>query len=181
MGAPRKYGPKKLRRALEAYFASISRTVTLTERVPTGAKDNWGHEIYQTAEIHNDAGEPIKRRIFEVPPSVGGLCDHLGIHRSTWANYCDAEANPDLAEPTRWADEQFLTYLEMELLTRSGKDLKGIIQYLQHRYGYAERREVEMGPRARKAMTAAAVPVDQRMALLRELMEEWRDDDEADG
>lgn len=182
MGAPRKYGPKSLKKALQKYFASISRTITLTERVPTGTKDEWGHEVYKTVDILNDAGEPIKRRVFEIPPSLGGMCDYLEIHRSTWTNYCDATLNPDLEELTRWADEQFLSYLEMELLTRSGKDLKGIIQYLQNRYDYAERREVEMGPGARKAMTVSSIPASERAALLRELMEEFdREDGEADG
>lgn len=181
MGAKRKYGARSLRKALEGYFASISRTITLTERVPTGETDEWGHEVKKTVDICNDAGEPIRRRIFEVPPSIGAMCDYLGIHRSTWDNYCDTSLNPDLVEATEWVNEQLLAYLEMELLTRSGSNLKGIIQYLQNHYGYAERREVEMGPGARKAMTVATIPASERAALLRELMEEFREGDESDG
>lgn len=59
--------------------------------------------------------------------------------------------------------------------------LREVDGHLQNHYGYAERREVEMGPGARKAMTVSAIPASERAALLRELMEEFREDAENDG
>lgn len=76
-----------------------------------------------------------------------------------------------------WVYERMKQWNEHELLTRSGKDLKGIIFNLQNNYGYSEKREVELGGRATKAVTAAGVPLDEREQLLRELMQEFRDDD----
>ena len=40
MGAPKKYTPEKLDRAVKRYFKSISREITVTERKPTGDKDD---------------------------------------------------------------------------------------------------------------------------------------------
>lgn len=62
-------------------------------------------------------------------------------------------------------------YLEQELLTR--KDVKGIIFSLQNNYGYTERREVDFGPQASRALTAAAVPMEEREEILRELYQEF--------
>ncbi len=100
----------------------------------------------------------MKVREFVVPPTVGGLCRHLGIHRSTWADYCDPEKHPELQEVTAYARETMEAFLEDALLTRSGKELKGVIFSLQNNYGYTERKEVELGPRARKAVTAGGHP-----------------------
>lgn len=181
MGRPRKYTKKSLLEALERYFVSISRTVTLTERVPSGKKDEYGHEIYETKPILNDAGEPIRARQFEIPPTVGGICDYLKIHRSTWADYCDTEAHPELREATVWARETIHAYLESALLGRAGKDLKGVIFTLQNNYGYAEKREVEMGPGARRAVAAANMTTAEREELLKELAREiFQKDEEAE-
>lgn len=181
MGRPRKYTKKSLLEALERYFVSISRTVTLTERVPSGKKDEYGHEIYETKPILNDAGEPIRARQFEIPPTVGGICDYLKIHRSTWADYCDTEAHPEFREATVWARETIHAYLESALLDRAGKDLKGVIFTLQNNYGYAEKREVEMGPGARRAVAAANMTTAEREELLKELAREiFQKDGEAE-
>ena len=172
-GRPRKYTPRTLRKAVESYFRKNSRTVTMKEQVNTGQKDGWGHWIYEIQEVTNDAGEPVKILEFVVPPTVGGLCRHLGIHRSTWADYCDPDKHPELQEATSYARETMESYLESALLTRSGKDLKGIIFSLQNNYGYTERKEVELGPRARKAVTAASIPLEEREKLLREMALEF--------
>lgn len=172
MGRPRKYTKKSLKEALEEYFRSISRTVTLTERVASGKKDEYGHEIYETKPVLNDDGKPIKARQFEIPPTVGGICEYLGIHRSTWADYCDKDSHPEFQEITSWAKETIHAYLETALLGRSGKDLKGVIFTLQNNYGYTEKREVEMGPGAQKAVAAANMTTAEREKLLKELAQE---------
>ena len=173
MGRPRKYTPKRLRDAVDAYIRRYTRTVTVQERVNTGTKDGWGHWVYELRDVTNDDGETVTVREFTVPPTVGGLCRHLGIHRSTWAAWCDREKYPELAEVVGYAQEVMRDYLETALLTRSGKDLKGVIFSLQNNYGYTERREVDFGPQASRALTAAAVPMAEREALLRELAQEF--------
>lgn len=172
MGRPRKYTPKRLRDAVDAYFCRYTRTVTVREQVNTGLKDGWGHWIYELKDVCNDAGEAVTVREFVVPPTVGGLCRHLGIHRSTWAAWCDKEEYPEFAEVVEYAKEVMQGYLEAELLTRNGKELKGVIFSLQNNYGYAEHKEVELGPKARRTV-AASVPLAEREALLKELAEEF--------
>lgn len=139
LARPKKYKERTLRRAVEGYFRGITRTVTLREQVNTGEKDRFGHWVYELKDICSDAGEPVKVRQFVVPPTVGGLCEHLGIHRSTWADYCDREKHPELREVTAWAREVMQHYLESELLGRDGKNLKGVIFSLQNNFGYSEK------------------------------------------
>ena len=134
LARPKKYTEKSLRKAVNAYFQGITRTVTLREQVNTGKKDGWGHWVYELRDIKNDAGEPVKVRQFATPPTVGGLCEALGIHRSTWAEYCKREKYPELAETTEWAREIIQNYLESELLIRDGKNLKGVIFSLENNF-----------------------------------------------
>ena len=170
---PRKYTERTLRKAVEAYFRGITRTVTLQEQVNTGEKDGWGHWVYELRNVCNDDGEPVKVRQFVVPPTVGGLCEFLKIHRSTWADYCDGEKHPEFRELTAWAREVIQHYLESELLGRDGKNLKGVVFSLQNNFGYSEKREVELGARAARAVTAAAVPMEEKQAMLKELALEF--------
>lgn len=82
--------------------------------------------------MKNTKGEVMVEREYVIPPTVGGLCGHPGISRQTWADYCDPEKNPKFRETTAWAREELRRYLEGQLLTRSGKGLKGVIFSLQN-------------------------------------------------
>lgn len=44
MGRPKKYAKKTLAKAVDRYFASITRTVTMTELIETGERDDKGSE-----------------------------------------------------------------------------------------------------------------------------------------
>lgn len=87
MSRPRKYTPNTLKKAVNGYFDSISRLVPLTEKRNTGRKDSDGHVIYEEVPVLNRLGVQATVLEYLVPPTVGGLCEHLGIHRSTWADY----------------------------------------------------------------------------------------------
>lgn len=177
MGRYKKYrSDKALREAVEAYFAGISRTVDVMEERKTGEKDDWGHFVKEWVPVCNDKGEVIRAREFVIPPTAGGLCAHLEISRETWAKYCDKELNPQFEETTTWARGVLRGYLEGQLLTRGGKDLKGVIFSLQNNYGYAEKRTVELGPKAAQAVAAGAAGSAEREALLRLLAEEDADE-----
>ena len=175
MGRCKKYrSDKTLREAVEAYFAGISRTVDVMEERNTGEKDSWGHFVKEWVQVTNDRGEVVRELEFVVPPTVGGLCASLGISRDTWASYCDRERNPQFGETTTWAREVLQGYLEGQLLSRSGKDLKGVIFSLQNNYGMSEKRTVELGPKAAEAVAYAGSA--ERDALLKKLLEEQDDD-----
>ena len=146
MGAPKKYKTAKaLEKAVDAYFDSITREKRMTEMVPTGERDKMGHMIYEPIEVTNKRGEPVIVTEYLVPPSVGDLAEFLGIHRSTWHDYCDPEKHPEFSDTTTQALGRIHAYLERESLTRSGKDLKGVIFNLENNFGYKERLEVDSG------------------------------------
>lgn len=143
MGAPRKYDtPRKLERAVERYFRSITRQVKLTEPKATGRYDEKGHMIYEQVPIINALGQEMITTEYIVPPTVFGLCQFLGISESTWNNYCDANQHPEFLGTTTRTRGRMRAWNEQELLTREGKNLKGIIFNLENNYGYKERLDV---------------------------------------
>lgn len=147
MGRPKdtkKYTAKTLAPAVQEYFDSISREIEMTEKVDSGQKDKDGHVIWTTVKIENKLGEPVRVTEFLVPPSVQGLCRHLGIHRSTWWEYSDSQRHPKLAPICARAKDVMQGYREEQLLTRPGKDVRGIVFDLENNYGYAEKRSVEV-------------------------------------
>lgn len=77
--------------------------------------------------------------------------------------------------------ERMKAWNEHEMLTRPGKDLKGILFNLTNNYGYSEKKEVELGERATKTVTAASIPLEDRQEMLRELMQEFERDEREDG
>ena len=151
-GRPKKYKSKKaLADAVEGYFRSISRTIELKE--PDGTA------------ICNDDGQPIRQLEFVIPPSVSALCIHLGIDRSTWQNYCDAELHPELREATALAKARIEAWLEEQLLTRR-KGVQGIIFNLQNNYGWRQKQEVELGDRTRKSIQTEGMSLREKLAAI---------------
>lgn len=176
MGRPRKYTAKGLRSTVDRYFDSISRTRKATEMVPTGRVDRYGHPEMEQRVILNDDGEEIKYREYVVPPTTAGLCRYLGISHQTWAEYSDKNKHPEYADSTTRARERMREYNENELLTRPGKDVRGIIFNLQNNFGYSEKREVELGQTAAQSVSAASMALDERTAMLAELLRQGVDD-----
>lgn len=144
MGARKKYTPGALRKAVDRYFASISREKTVTEEVATGDKDSMGHTVYEKRPVLNGLGEEIKITEYVVPPTVGGLSAYLGVHRSTWNSWCDGQIYPEFQDVTQDAMSRIHAYLEQESLMRPGKDLKGVLFNLENNYGYQEKKSVEV-------------------------------------
>ena len=172
MGRPKKYGVKSLAKAVERYFLSITRDVPVLEKRDSGKKDDKGHVIYEHVPVVNKLGEQAVITEYIVPPTVGGLCAVLGIHRSTWAEYCDPELHPEFSDTTTRARGRLREWREEQLLTR--KDVKGIIFDLQNNYGYSEKRQVELGERASRAVVSAAtMPMGEKMQLLEEIAREF--------
>lgn len=179
MGRPKKYTKKKLAEAVERYFGSITRIVPATELVETGERDDKGHKIYERIPVKNSLGEEAKIEEYIVPPTVGALCQYLGIHRSTWAEYCDCVEYPEFSDTTTYARGRMRAYLEQQLLTR--KDVKGIIFDLQNNHGYSEKRHLELGDRASKAISAASLSMGEKKKLLEEAARDFSDDGDVDG
>lgn len=172
------YTPKRLKEGTEKYFRSISRTKPATELLPTGEVDRYGHPILEPKEILNDDGERIMMTEYILPPTVAGLCRYLDITHQTWANYCDEKLHPEFVDATTRARERMRAWNEEQLLTRAGKDVRGIIFNLQNNYGYHEKREVELGERATKTVTTANMSSEEKWAVLQSLMDQADGEDE---
>ena len=140
MGAPKKYKtPQALSRAVEKYFKSITREVAVVEKKATDQKDKMGHTIFVDVPVKNRLGQEVVVTEYIVPPTVLDLAAFLGVHRSTWDNYCDHEKHPEFFDTTERAMGRIHAYLARESLTRQGKDLKGVLFNLENNFGYKER------------------------------------------
>jgi len=135
---------EKLRRAVDRYFDSITREITVTEERETGEYDAQGHKVTEKVPVLNKMGKELVVTEYIVPPNVGDLCDFLGIDRTTWFRYCDSEKYPEFCNTTTRARGRMMSWNEKELLTREGKDCKGIIFNLENNYGYKERAAVDV-------------------------------------
>ena len=128
-----KWSAKKLKNEIEGYFARISRMVTVKESVPTGRKDDKGHEIYQMVEMMNGLGEPVETEEWIVPPSVPDLLHELGISPEEWA---EIKTDGKMAEIAQAAELRVERYLRRELLIRPNKAIKGVMLTLQNDFGF---------------------------------------------
>lgn len=162
---------KALREAVEGYFASISRVRQVMEERRTGELDRYGHFVMELVPVLDGRGQPMMEREFVLPPTVGGLCAHLGISRETWAQYCGL---PQFEETAGWARETLRLYLEQQLLTREGKNLQGVLFSLQNNYGMSEKKTVELGPQAAKAVAETGMSLSERKELLLKLADDLR-------
>lgn len=151
MAAYKAYTPEALTKAARKYFRSISRQCVVKNEL-TGE------------ELLNYYGRTVPYTHWLLPPTETGLCRALKISRETLRRYKRSE---EYREATEEIESVLLEYNERQLLTREGKDLRGVIFNLQNNFGHTERREVELGERA--ARSVAAVPLSERAEQLREL------------
>lgn len=130
--AEKKYTGRTLAKAVKRYFDSISRDKVVTEKLPTGELDKYGHPVFKDVPVTNRLGQQMTRVEFILPPSVSGLCVALGIHRSTWLNY---GKDPQMADTVARAGGLMRAYLEEQSLLRQGKDVRGVEFNLLHNFG----------------------------------------------
>ncbi|MBQ3529544.1 MAG: hypothetical protein IJA47_03520 [Oscillospiraceae bacterium] len=143
-GQPKAYTPRTLRKAVDRYFASISRVVEVKEPIPTGQLDKYGHPIVEYVPVENSLGEKVFTTEYLIKPSRAGLARFLGIHRSTWDNYRDQpETYPEFQEIVEDAEDKIFAWTHEQLLSRSGRDVKGIVVELEHSWGYKQDRREE--------------------------------------
>lgn len=180
MAAQKKYTKTGLEKAVERYFASISRKVPLTERVDSGQKDDNGHVIYEDKPILNQLGEQIEVLEYPTPPGIRDLCIFLGIHGSTWSEWRDASKYPEFQSIIERVDDLLYADRQYRLLT-DPKNARGVIFDLQVNHGCRAKTEVELGPRGAAAVAASSIPASERAALLREIAEEFGQTGEGDG
>lgn len=143
MAPPRKYTVKKFNQAVEKYFRS---RMTLRD-----------------TEKEDIDGNRITYMDFAIPPSESDLCIELGMTRETFRQYAKTEGYAEVCERAKMLIE---SWLERELNSRD--KVEGIKFNLSCNYGWspAERREVELGSKTRETISAAAVPMEEKLALI---------------
>ena len=139
MGAPKKYTKGTLEAAVREYFASITREVVIQERVPTGKKDSWGHDVYEWRDVENNLGQVAKRTEYLVPPTLGGLCIHLGIANSTWTRWRDPNKYKSFKPIIEYVDDRLIAWRKEQVVVRD--KVSGIIWDLETNYGCGKKSE----------------------------------------
>ena len=75
----------------------------------------------------------VKVEKWLVPPSITDLQNHLELTAAQWEQMKGDEGTKAVIEAAEMRVER---YLRRELLTRPGKDLKGVILTLQRDFGF---------------------------------------------
>lgn len=149
-GAPRKYkNAKQLEMAVEKYWKSISYEQPAIISTPTGEVDENGCVKYRTLMLTEDEdgrirldglGKPKTVTKYLQPPSVLGLCLHIGIVKSTWEEYAKTEDLGPVCARFKMRSEQ---YKLSRLDDPSVKTVQGIMFDLENNYGYKRNGKVE--------------------------------------
>lgn len=172
MARPRIFKSKsEFASAVDDYFASICYKETVTIRIPVKDKDgnltldSKGHVVYSDKPVVSINGEPIEREIYAVPPTIQGLCEHLGIGHDAWSNYAKRKGFSEVVTRARARIERFLE----EGLYENPKAARGIMLNLTSNYGWSNRQTVEMGEETRKVMTRPTMTLEDKERLLKEM------------
>lgn len=173
----KKYTAAAFSRGCKAYFASISyqRPVTRPEMILDDdgcpVLDDYGHTRYKQVPIITADGKEAWETCWIEPPSIQALCLHLGIDASTFSRYQKPDPeDPDgekLAEAARLAKARVEAYLISRLEDKGAAN--GTKFNLQHNFGWMEKKEIELGAGAQKAVTATSMTMEEKLALLKEI------------
>lgn len=177
-GRPKKYTAASFQRACEEYFDSICYEKPKMSKVPVWddngypVLDDFGHQMYRFEQVVTRNGDQAMETIWTEPPSLTGLCLYLGIDRATFARYGSYDPeNPEESEKfcntVSRARGRVEAYLESRLEDKSAA--RGAIFNLQNNFGWKEKKEMELGAGAQKAMAAATMTMDEKLALLKEI------------
>lgn len=177
-GRPKKYTAASFQRACEAYFDSISyQKPVMRGEMEFDADgypvlDDFGHPKIKYKPVITTSGKEATETVWTEPPSLTGLCLYLGIDRATFSRYgTHDDEKPEESERfcntvTR-ARGRVEAYLESRLEDKSAS--RGAIFNLQQNFGWKEKKEIDLGAGAQKAMAAASMSMDEKLALLKEI------------
>lgn len=130
--------------------------------------DEYGHPQKEFVQATNAAGEPVTETVWFAPPTVAGLCLHLGIDTTTWYRWMRVrnDAKPELLRLKEAVMEAEAT-IEEYLTERSFEKVKnrGAIAQLERRYWNKGTEDVEQEQQERDG----ELSLHQRMELLREM------------
>lgn len=153
-GKEKQYYRMSLAKGVWDYFSSITREREVTERVPTERRDSYGHVIFEERPIKNVRGESIKTYELAVRPSVQALCDYLHIRPGTWQHLRKSEETAAICMD---AEEMIKDWAVGELVTREGKNVRGIMHYLDNSFGWKDSREISVSSETVKGLAGLSL------------------------
>ena len=169
MGRPRIFKTKtEFAAAVDAYFDSITYQEKVTYRALATdeagriMRDDKGHDLYIDQPVINALGEPIMRQVYAVPPTILGLCAHLGIGHDSWSNYGKRKGFSEIVTRARARIEQFLE----EGLYENPRSTRGIMLNLTSNYGWSNKQTVEMGEETRQVMRGPKLSFSDKEQLI---------------
>lgn len=173
----RKYNAASLEKASRGYFASISYEVPILRTEPVldeqgfPLPDSYGHPRVRYVPVVTASGEKAMETRWIQPPSIQGLCLHLGIDSSTFSRYMNPERDDPASQKLAKAASKAKAVVEMYLIARlEDKGASSGAKFnLQHNFGWREKREIELGAGAQRATMAANMTMEEKLALLKEI------------
>lgn len=149
MAKKKAWTAKELREAAAEYFRSITRPRLLTEQEGKGEEQPVRNALSQTVEVTD----------FLLPPTENDLCLRLGLPWEQWQRY--SQPDSPLYPVTQQVRERIMAWCLRELLTRPGKDLKGIELFLER-----------LGPAAPALEREEVMSLEDKLAAIRRIFQE---------
>ena len=142
MGRPRSFkSVRQLQELINNYFDSITIDVPLThselDYIST-TDDGSQEKHYKQVETINNLGEQVIEKQYFKKPTVTGLANYLGVHRSTLNNYEGLDKRYfDTIKAAKGILEE---YLETNLYE---KNVVGTLFNLKNNFGWKDKQEIE--------------------------------------
>jgi len=167
---------RALRKAIDDYLDSISYREPAVISTPTGEVGEHGQIKYATKMLTDKldgTGEPRTVTKWLEPPSAPGLRLFLGVSKSTLSNY---RSNDELKKAMEYWDDRYEAYLWEQV--EKGRHIAGVMFNLKVNFGYSDRVEIGMNKETRAAMSASAMTMEEKLAVLRQAAKDFYDEKE---
>ena len=113
---------------INEYFENISAEEPVMRTVFEGT-DEEGKKKYRVEPVLKRSGEPLMRKVWYTPPTIGGLCLYLGITRKTLGEY--SLRGGSYSEAVSDARSIVAAYLEEKISDPDIRNVKGVQLALQ--------------------------------------------------
>lgn len=172
----KKYNAKSLEKAVNAYFDALSYEKPALTLVPTGKTAKNGNPEMRYEQVRTRDGQQALTTGWIEPPSVTGLCLHLGISRETWSAYtADEKLGPVASRAKARIESAYVARL-----AEGGKGMQGLIFVLKNNFGWADQVKVGMDQPTRNAVAGSAMTIREKEKILRQIAQDFGDrNDEA--
>lgn len=149
-GRPPEYTPEELQAAVDVYFDDLRAYLPLK---------------IDGEPVVDEQGHPILREIAINPPTVAGICNHLGILKQTWGRWRSDPENP-LRPIACQAQQRIEQFLEEKLTTNKSAD--GVKFNLVNNFAesWKEKQELELGPETRASEALTAISLRDKLTLI---------------